>query len=108
MLKKWVKNKHEVNKMECRSLEEIRNNIDNIDNQIIKLIAERGSFVKQASKFKNNSQEVNAPQRVEAIIKKVKRLAFEYGANPDIIEKLYRNMIADFIALEMSEFNKEN
>lgn len=38
--------------MECKDLEEVRSNIDKIDNQIVKLIAERGSFVKQASKFK--------------------------------------------------------
>lgn len=91
--------------MKCKNLDEIRNNIDRIDNQIIKLIAERGDFVKQASAFKNNSQEVQSPQRVESVICKVKNLSYEYGANPNMVEKLYRNMIADFISLEMDCFN---
>jgi isochorismate pyruvate lyase len=95
----------ERNKMECKNLDEIRNNIDRIDNQIIKLIAERGNFVKQASKFKKNSQEVQAPQRVEAVISKVRKLSCEYGTNPDRVEKLYRNMITGFIDLEVGEFN---
>jgi len=96
----------EDNEMECKSLEEVRNNIDKIDNQIVKLIAERGLFVKQASKFKKDSSDVKAPQRVEAVIKKVRTLAAEYGANPDMIEKIYRVMIEGFINMEMDEFKK--
>lgn len=91
--------------MECKNLDEVRSNIDRIDNQIIKLIAERGSYVKQASKFKKDSQDVKAPQRVEAIIQKVRILATKYGTSPDMVEKLYRDMIAGFINLEMDEFN---
>ena len=93
--------------MECKNLEEVRSNIDRIDNQIIKLIAERGSFVKQASKFKKDNQDVRAPQRVEAIILKVRSLATEYGANPNMVEKLYREMITSFINIEIDEFNSQ-
>lgn len=94
--------------MDCKSLEEIRSNIDRIDNEIIKLISERGSYVKQASKFKKDSKDVEAPQRVEAVIQKVRNLSKEYGASPDMIEKLYREMIADFINMEMDEFKDAN
>ena len=71
--------------MICNSLDEVRENIDRIDNNIIKLIAERGGYVAQATKFKKNAQ--------------------LYGADPDMVEKLYRQMIASFIKKEMSEFN---
>jgi len=94
--------------MACKSLEEVRNNIDRIDKEIIMLIAERGSFVKQASKFKKDSQDVTAPQRVEAVIQKVRHLSEEYGANPDMVEKLYRDMIENFVHIEMNEFNNNN
>lgn len=94
--------------MKCKNLEEVRNNIDRIDNQIVKLIAERASFVKQASQFKKDRQDVKDPQRVEAVIQKMKTLANEYGADPDMIEKLYREMIAGFIYMEMNEFDNTN
>lgn len=94
--------------MACKSLEEVRNNIDRIDKEIIMLIPERGSFVKQASKFKKDSQDVTAPQRVEAVIQKVRHLSEEYGANPDMVEKLYRDMIENFVHIEMNEFNNNN
>lgn len=38
--------------MKCSSLDEVRDNINRIDNEIIKLIAERGQYVVQASSFK--------------------------------------------------------
>lgn len=92
--------------MECENLDEVRSNIDLIDKQIIKLIAERGTYVKQASKFKKDSHDVKAPQRVEVVIQKVRKLAGEYGANPDMIEKMYRELISGFINMELEEFNK--
>lgn len=89
-------------------MEEVRRNIDCIDAQIVKLIAERGAYVKQASQFKKDRRDVQAPQRVEAIIQKVRALATEYGTSPDIVENLYREMIAGFIELEMKELRVAN
>lgn len=43
--------------MKCNSLEEVRANIDRIDTEIIKLIAERGTFVVQATNFKKMKME---------------------------------------------------
>lgn len=93
--------------MLCKSLEEVRDNIDRIDDEIIKLIAERGTYVVQASTFKKNENSVKAPNRVEQVISKVRKKAEEYGANPDMIEALYREMISRFINLEMDEFKKK-
>jgi isochorismate pyruvate lyase len=36
-----------------------------------------------------------------------KRSASEYGANPDMIEAIYREMISRFVNMEMSEFHKK-
>lgn len=92
--------------MKCNSLEEVRSNIDRIDNEIIKLIAERTDYVKQASLFKKSEDGVKAPKRVEAVIQKVRKKAAEYGADSDMIEVLYREMISRFVSMEMDEFKK--
>jgi isochorismate pyruvate lyase len=94
--------------MKCRGIEEVRENIDRIDNEIIKLIAERATYVVQASAFKNSADGVKAPNRVEAVISKVRKKAEECGANPDMVEVLYREMISHFIKMELEEFNKNN
>ena len=87
----------------CKSLEEVRSNIDAIDHKIVSLIAERGGFVMQAARFKKTSDDVKAPQRVEQVISKVRALAQDSGANPDVTEAVYRSMISAFINAEMVE-----
>lgn len=94
--------------MKCKSLEEVRSNIDRIDDEIIKLIAERTTYVKQASFFKKSEDGVKSPERVEAVIKKVREKASEYGASPEIVETVYREMIAGFINMEMEIFKNNN
>jgi isochorismate pyruvate lyase len=69
----------------------------------VALLAERGSYVKQAARFKNTTDDVKAPQRVEQVIAKVRALAQELGANPKMTEQVYRAMIAAFIEAELAE-----
>ena len=87
----------------CKSLDEVRANIDRLDRAIIPLLAERGDYVLQAARFKPNAADVPAPARVEEVIQKVLQLAREHGALPDVVEKTYRAMIAAFIAAEHTE-----
>ena len=92
--------------MKCENLEQVRENIDRLDNEIIKLIAERGTYVVQASAFKKDEEGVKDTGRVEKVISKVRAKAEEYGANPDMVEALYREMISRFVSMEMKEFNE--
>ena len=92
--------------MKCSSLEEVRENIDRIDDNIIQLIAERTEYVRQAAAFKKSESDVRAADRVEAVIAKVRGKAQKYGASPDIAETVYRNMINGFINMEMTEYKK--
>lgn len=94
--------------MKCRSLEEVRENIDRIDDAIIKLVAERGEYVVQASAFKKDEAGVKAPNRVESVIVKVREKAEASGANADMIEFIYREMISRFIEMEIDAFHKNN
>ena len=87
----------------CKDLNEVRENIDRIDDQIVKLIAERSAYVSQAANFKKTTDDVKAPERVEMIIKKIRVLAKENNLNPDIIEVVYRGMINAFINMELTE-----
>lgn len=94
----------------CSSLNEVREHIDKIDSEIVALLARRGDFVAQAASFKKTAEEVKAPNRVEQVIAKVISLAQEQGANPQVVESVYRAMIAAFIHAELNEHSrlKEN
>lgn len=83
------------------SLQDVRNHIDRLDRQIISLIAERQSWVVAAGKLKRDEAGVHAPARVEQVISKVRGIATQEGASPDVVEQAYRALIAGFIELEL-------
>ena len=86
--------------MDINSLDEVRQNIDRLDRAIVKLMAERATFVDQAARFKTTRAEVEAPKRVEQVIAKVRTLAMQAGLAPQVAEAAYRAMIAEFIEIE--------
>ncbi|MBR4624187.1 MAG: chorismate mutase [Alphaproteobacteria bacterium] len=94
--------------MHCNNLDEVRANIDRIDSAIIALIAERGEYVAQAATFKKNEEGVKDSSRVEKVIQKVRSKAETLGADPDKVEKLYRQMIASFIKKRWQSLTKTN
>lgn len=87
------------------SLEEVRQNIDLIDKELVKLIAQRSLLVSQAVRFKDSVKDVVAIQRANAVIDKVRTLSEESGLNPIITEKVYRTMINAFTEEELSTFD---
>ena len=87
----------------CTTLEEVRENIDRLDQHIVTLLAERGHFVSQAAHFKKDTDDVKAPQRVEQVVAKVRALSEVVNANPEVTEQVYRAMIAAFIQQELAE-----
>ena len=88
--------------IECRSLEEVRGQIDRLDRQLVGLIAERGAYVQQAARFKKDTAAVAAPQRVTQVLARVDALAIELGAERRVVEATWRAMIAAFIDAEQA------
>ncbi len=84
----------------CANLAEVRDCIDAIDRQVVRLLADRGRYVKDAARFKRDAFQVSAPQRQQEVIDKVRALAEAEGAYPEVVEAAYRALIAGFIARE--------
>lgn len=89
---------------ECHSLEEVRQAIDGLDDQIIELIGQRNAYIKRAAKFKNSIDEVKADDRIEFIIQKARRRANDMGISANMLEELYRRMIDEMVDAEIAEF----
>lgn len=82
------------------NLEEVRREIDQIDRQLVELVAQRGACISEAARFKSSAEEIPAPQRVEQVLSRVTALAAEIGADPGVVEATWRAMIAAFIQAE--------
>jgi isochorismate pyruvate lyase len=85
---------------ECHSLAEVRSHIDRLDSRIVPLLAERAGYVAQAARFKEDKAAVVDVDRIEAIILRVRHLAVENAAAPDLIEHIYRAMMDAYIVFE--------
>jgi isochorismate pyruvate lyase len=92
----------------CANLLEVRANIDRLDHDIIRLMAERGKYVAEAGRFKANPAAVSAPARVEEIIAKVRTIAGENGLAESVAERSYRAMISAFEDYERDEWTRRN
>jgi isochorismate pyruvate lyase len=90
--------------VDCKSLEELRGYIDNLDDQIVELIAARNAYVKQAAQFKHSIDEIKGDERMEAVMNRVRTRAMEFGVSPNLLSKLYKIMIDEMVESEISEF----
>ena len=87
----------------CNSLKEVREEIDRLDDRIVELIAERNQYIKQAARFKNTIAEVKAPDRIDAVIQRLRRKALDLDLNPNLVAELYRRMIDEMVETEIAE-----
>lgn len=93
---------------DCTNIDEVRSCIDNIDSQIIELLAQRFDYVKAVVPFKSKTAEgVIAQERREQVLKDRRHLAQKHGLNPDTIEKMYKLLIDYFIEEEMKIINNK-
>jgi isochorismate pyruvate lyase len=93
---------------DCASLTEVRAEIDRLDRAIIALIADRAAYVHAAARFKSTEADVAAPARQSAMLQDRRAWAAELDLAPDVIEKLYRDLIAYFIARETDHWKSVN
>jgi isochorismate pyruvate lyase len=93
---------------QCESLEEVRAGIDAIDRQIIAALGRRAGFVKAAARFKSSEADVHAPERFAAMLQARREWAEYEGLSPDVIEKMYRDLVSYFIACEKAHWQAQS
>ncbi len=77
-------------------LQNYRESIDQIDAQIIELLAKRFEVVKKVWEYKKkNNLPPFQPERWQQVLSSKKELAKQYWINPDFIEKIW-NEIHDY------------
>ena len=89
----------------CTTLDEAREKIDQVDEEIVKLIAKRNDYIKQIAHFKTSVDEIKADDRVEDVISRVREQAISLDLSPNLINELYVKMIDAMVESEVAEFN---
>lgn len=91
----------------CDSLEEVRNEIDILDDKLVSLISDRSHLIRQAAAFKNSVADVKAEDRIDYILQKVRHSAIQAGVSPNMISELFTIMINEMVETEISEFRNK-
>jgi len=92
----------------CNSLEEIRNEIDKIDEYLISLFSERHKYVEAIVRFKNDKDAIIAQERKDQVIRQRKEWAREKGLNAETFEKIYTLLVDSNIKHEMELLKTKN
>jgi isochorismate pyruvate lyase len=86
-----------------RELAALRSEIDRIDNELVKLLADRMKVVDQVVAIKKETGlPAFIPDRVEEVARRVREEAKRLGSPPDLAEIVYRRMM-DWIILYEEE-----
>ena len=88
------------------TLADIRAAIDRVDGEIVRLLAERLRFTRDAARFKADEGEVAAPVRAAAVVARAVALGAERGVPAEILEPVYRALVAASIEDQRKIFRR--
>jgi isochorismate pyruvate lyase len=92
---------------DCKDMDEVRAEIDRIDQALVDLIGERFTFVDRAWQFKQSPAEARVPWRIQQVIDRVRARAEDQGLPPELAEALWRQMIGWFIQYEEEKLRQQ-
>ncbi len=91
---------------ECTDMDEVRVEIDRIDEALVELVAERFTYVDRAWQLKNSPDEAVVPWRIQQVVDRVRTQAEQKGLPPELAESLWRQMIGWFIQYEEKQLEE--
>ena len=89
------------NPEDCGSMTELRQQIDALDRVLVAKLALRSRYIDRAVALKQaEGLPANIPARVEDVVARVRANADAEGLDPDLVERLWRDLIDWSIARE--------
>ena len=93
----------------CENMADVREAIDALDADLVTLFARRAAYIDRAAEIKARvGLAARLNDRVEDVVRKVRRHASEHGLPPDELEKLWRRLIDWSIEREEQHLKKSS
>ncbi|MET1414045.1 chorismate mutase [Roseibium sp. HPY-6] len=86
--------------VDCLTKEDVRDEIDRLDEKLVRLFAERQGFVRRMSELKQHPDEAFDAERIEKMIAVIRKRAEELGLEADQVDLVWRTLIDWNIAFE--------
>ena len=89
----------------CADMAELRDAIDAMDAQLVRLLAQRQGYIERAAVLKQDRATVRDEARIEDVVSKVLAEAKQAGLSPAIAEAVWRVLIERSIQHEFQKFD---
>ena len=90
-----------------KKLKNIRNELDKLDNSLIKIIKKRTYLVKKVLKLKETKNQIVDKNRINKILSNIKKKSIKNNIDPKVTKRIWYNMIRAFIDFEKRNFKKK-
>ncbi|MEM8701441.1 MAG: chorismate mutase [Pseudomonadota bacterium] len=85
---------------ECLTKQDIRTEIDRLDSELVRLFAERQTYVRRMAELKRHPDEAFDAARIESMVSAIRQRAGDLELNADQAELVWRTLIDWNIAFE--------
>jgi isochorismate pyruvate lyase len=92
---------------ECRSIDEVRQQIDHIDFEIIRLFGVRNHYIKAIVPFKADEDEVIACGRKSFVINQRTKMAADNGLDHVLFRQIFTMLVEANIRKELELFKQD-
>ena len=96
-----------MNREVKKSMKEVRSEIDQIDKDLVFLLAKRQKCIENAALIKKDRNLIVDKVRIEEVISNIKKLSLSSGLSELISEPLWRKLIELSIEHEFKEFERK-
>ena len=90
-----------------KKLEVIRKKLDKLDDSLLSIIKRRTLLVNEVVKLKKFKKEIVDKKRIRVILKKIRKKSIQKKIDPNITNRIWKNMIWSYINYERKNFNKK-
>ena len=90
-----------------KKLGKIRQELDKLDNTLIKIIKKRTNLVKKVLTLKERKNQIVDQKRIKFILKNIKKKSIKNNIDPKITNKIWKNMIYAYIDFEKRNFKNK-
>jgi isochorismate pyruvate lyase len=93
---------------QCRTMPELRVQIDRLDRALVALVAERQRYIERAAQIKPDRNLVRDEARIADVVSKVLAEARRAGLSEAIAEPVWRTLMEHSIAHEFAAFDQRS
>ena len=90
-----------------KKLGKIRQELDKLDNTLIKIIKKRTNLVKKVLTLKERKNQIVDQERIKLILRNIKKKSIKNNIDPKVTNKIWKNMIYAYIDFERRNFKRK-